>query len=66
MVFYISGILRASGGLGILWDPRKVSINILNSSNNWISGKVQSLKSDLNFMIINVYGPVNNTSKKLV
>ena len=56
----------ASGGLGILWDPRKVSINNLNNSNNWISGKVQSLKSDLKFTVINVYGPVNNISKKLV
>lgn len=56
----------ASGGLGILWDLRKVSFKILNSSNNWISGKVQSLKSNLNFIIINVYGPVSNTDKKLV
>ena len=58
--------LGASRGLGMLWDPRKVNIKILNCSKNWISGKVQSLKSDLNFTIINVYDLVNNTNKQLV
>ena len=53
----------ASGGLGILWDPRKVNINIINCTKNWISGKAHSLKSDLNFTIINVYGPIKNTDK---
>ena len=58
--------LGAFGGSGILWDPRKVNIKILNCSNNQISGNIQSLKSDHNFTVINVYSPVNNTNKQLV
>ena len=53
----------ASGGLGILWDPRKVNVNNIYCTKNWISGKVHSLKIDLNFTILNVYGSINNTEK---
>ena len=42
------------------------SINILNINSNWISGNVQSLKSDLNFIIINIYGPISNARKKTI
>ncbi|XP_057829570.1 uncharacterized protein LOC131040632 [Cryptomeria japonica] len=47
----------ASGGLGVLWDPRWVLFSKMGSSSNWICGKVQSLKSKLTFIIINIYGP---------
>lgn len=58
--------LGASGGLGLFWNPRMVSIDLLNISNNWISGSVQSMKSDLKFILINVYGPISNLEKKEV
>ena len=53
----------ASGGLGLIWDPRKVDVKNTHCTKNWISGKVHSLKSDLNFTIINVYGPISHTEK---
>ena len=40
-----------------------MNIIITKCTKNWISGKVHSLKSDLNFTIINVYGPNNNIEK---
>ena len=58
--------IGASGGLGILWNPRKVDLNIISLNTNWMSGWVQSLKSDLKFIIINIYGPITNLSKRLV
>ena len=56
----------ASGGLGVIWNHRKVTLNILKSNNNWINGLVKSVKSNLKFILINIYGPVSNIQKKLV
>ena len=54
----------ASGGLGIFWNPRKVSLCCLYQCHNWISASIKSLKSDLQFILINVYGPINYGDKK--
>ena len=56
----------ASGGLGLIWNPRRVDIHCLEFSNNWICARVQNLKSDLKFILINIYGPISHLGKKIV
>ena len=56
----------ASGGLGVIWNLRKVNLDILSLNNNWVSCKCHSLKSNLSFIIINVYGPCINLEKRRV
>ena len=56
----------ASGGLGIIWNSRKVAITYIRNNNNWLCACVQSLKSDTKFILINVYGPNNMIGKKAV
>ena len=56
----------ASGGLGIIWNPKKVDLLPLKNSSNWMCVRVQSLKSDLNFILINVYARNSPLGKKVV
>ena len=56
----------ASGGLGILWNPKKVVVLYLEHSYNWMCVNVQSLKSDLKFILVNIYGLVCQIGKKIV
>ena len=58
--------MGASGGLGIFWNARKVSLCCLYQCHNWISASIKSLKSDLQFILINVYGPISYGEKKQV
>ena len=58
--------IGASGGLGIVWNPRKVSLNYLVSKGNWLCVNIQSLKSETKFVLINVYGPNNTLGKTTV
>ena len=54
------------GGLTIIWNPKKVDIVCLEQGCNWISVNVQSLRSDLKFILVNTYGPNNLAGKKQV
>ena len=45
--------LGMSGGLGIIWNPKKVDLQCLEHSSNWMCVKVQSLKLDLKFIFYN-------------
>lgn len=56
----------ASRGLGFIWNPSKVSLDILNSNKNWLSSRVKSIKTNLQFILVNIYGPTYNTDKKLL
>lgn len=56
----------ASRGLGFIWNHRKISLDILTSKNNWISGLVNSVKSNIKYILFNVYGPVSNLEKRTV
>ena len=56
--------LGASGGLGLIWNHRKINLDILISKNNWISGLVNSVRSNIKFILFNVYGLVSNIEKK--
>lgn len=49
--------LGASGGLGIIWNPQKVNLSIINKASNWMSCSVSSLKNQVSFILINIYGP---------
>ena len=42
----------ASGVLDLIWNSKKVDIYCLEFSNNWMCSSVQSLKSDLKFILI--------------
>ncbi|GLJ43038.1 hypothetical protein SUGI_0893330 [Cryptomeria japonica] len=56
----------ASRGLAIIWDPRSILFSFMESHNNWMSERVTSLKNNLDFVIINLYGPILNEDKKRV
>lgn len=54
----------ASGGIGLIWDPRLVAFNLLSKSPNWMCGRVNNIKSNINFVLFNIYGPIQNKDKK--
>ena len=56
----------SAGGLGVIWNPKKVDIVWLEQGTNWISVTVQSLKSDLKFILVNTYEPNNLSGKQQV
>ena len=56
----------ASGGLGIIWNTRKVILNIIKSRHSWISSKIKIIKSNLQFILINIYGLIQNSDKKVL
>lgn len=58
--------IGASGGLGIIWNPKKVTLTYQVNNHNWLCASIQSLKSDTKFILINVYGPNNIIGKKTV
>jgi exonuclease III len=54
----------ASGGLGLIWNPRKVLLKVISSSHYWISSYIKGITSNFQFILINVYGPTPNMDKK--
>ena len=56
----------ASGGLGIIWNPRQISTELLSSQANWMGARINSSKTDLKIIIINVYGPTPTADKLAV
>ena len=58
--------IGASRGLGFIWNHRKISLDILTSKNNWVSGLVNSVKSNIKLILFNIYGLVSNLEKKIV
>lgn len=56
----------ASRGLGFIWNHRRVTLEILSMNSNWISGVVTSMKSNLKFILINIYGRISNIEKRVV
>ena len=63
---YLQESRGAARGLGIIWNPRKVTLNILKSSPSWINSKIKSIKTNLQFVLINIYGPIHNLDKKVI
>ena len=57
--------IGASGGLGIIWNSKKVDLKYLVNNSNWLCASVQSLKSNMKFILINIYGPNSIIGKKL-
>ena len=55
--------MGASGGLGIIGNPQEVNLSILDKNSNWMSYKVTSLKSNVKFLLINIYGPIPSADK---
>ena len=54
----------ASGGIGGVWTPEKIGLNIMISNNNWIGCRVISFTHNLKMILINVYGPTQTTNDK--
>ena len=68
--FVFQELVGASGCLGLFWNHRKVSIDVLNINNNWTLVIIElvavSIKLDFQFILINVHGPISNLGKKVV
>ena len=47
----------------MIWNPRKVTLDILSSNNSWLSNRVSSIKTNLHFILVNIYGPTTNHAK---
>ncbi|XP_059064717.1 uncharacterized protein LOC131856805 [Cryptomeria japonica] len=58
--------IGASGGLAIIWDPRVVSFEVVNSQAHWMSDWVKGIKKNLCFLLVNVYGPTQNKDKRKI
>ncbi|XP_057873762.2 uncharacterized protein LOC131079747 [Cryptomeria japonica] len=52
------------GGLAVLWNPDKVAVDLINKKDYWMHYKVRILQEDLEFSLINVYGPAKTEEKK--
>lgn len=61
---YLQESRGASGGLGIIWNPRKVHLKVISSSHYWINSYIKGINSNFQFMLINIYGPTQNVDKK--
>ncbi|GLJ27383.1 hypothetical protein SUGI_0537450 [Cryptomeria japonica] len=61
-----SPAVGTAGGLEVLWDPRKVSIENITNRPHWQGCWVKSTLTLLRFFLINVYGPISNISKRVV
>ena len=53
--FHLQESRGALGGLGIIWNLRKVILNIIKSRHSWISSKIKAIKSNLQYILINIY-----------
>ena len=56
----------ASGGLGFIWKQRKVCLKIIESRHSWINCHVKGIISNLQFLLINVCGPIQNLDEKSI
>ncbi|XP_057870796.2 uncharacterized protein LOC131077334 [Cryptomeria japonica] len=52
-----------AGGLGILWKRDSVKVNLSEKAENWMICNVYSMRENLDFPSINVYGPSNTAEK---
>jgi hypothetical protein len=64
MEFIYARIQRGFRRSGLIWNPRKIHLKIISSSRYWISSFIKGINSNLQFLLINVYGPTQNTDKK--
>ncbi|GLJ40144.1 hypothetical protein SUGI_0822720 [Cryptomeria japonica] len=49
----------ASGGLGVIWDPRRVTIKHISSNKFRMCLSVRHLSCSINFILFNIYGPIS-------
>ncbi|XP_059068246.1 uncharacterized protein LOC131858814 [Cryptomeria japonica] len=56
----------SAGGLGILWKPDSVKVNLSKKGENWMICNVYSIRENLEFPLINVYGPSKTADKTKV
>ncbi|XP_059066286.1 uncharacterized protein LOC131857617 [Cryptomeria japonica] len=56
----------SAGGLGVLWNPHNIKVMELERTKNWLFGVVHSLKENVFFPLVNVYGPIKTEEKAKV
>lgn len=61
---YIVNSEGASRGLGILWNPCKVDISVMEEISNWIVGKCKTPQDNDIFYIISVYYQIRLCRKR--
>lgn len=52
-----------TGGLGVLWNPHNIKVTKFERSEYWLFGVVHSLKENMFFPLVNVYGPIKTEEK---
>ncbi|GLJ26058.1 hypothetical protein SUGI_0499910 [Cryptomeria japonica] len=56
--------MGASRGIVVIWNPRIASFLSSYKSPNWVCGRVNNIKSNLKFLLFNIYGPIQSKDKK--
>lgn len=56
----------SAGGLGVLWNPHNIKVTDFQRSEYWLFGVVHSLKENMVFPLVNVYGPIKTEEKAKV
>ncbi|GLJ43284.1 hypothetical protein SUGI_0898800 [Cryptomeria japonica] len=56
----------SAGGLGVLWNPHNIKVMELERIDYWLFGVVHSLKENMVFPLVNVYGPIKIEEKAKV
>ncbi|XP_057839788.1 uncharacterized protein LOC131049742 [Cryptomeria japonica] len=56
----------STGGLGILWKPDSVKVNLFEKAENWMICNVYNIRENSKFPLINVYGPSKTVEKTKV
>ncbi|XP_057820171.2 uncharacterized protein LOC131033064 [Cryptomeria japonica] len=55
-----------AGGLGVMWNPHNIKMTELESLEYWLFGAVRSLRENVTFLLINVYGLIKIEEKAKV
>ncbi|GLJ54075.1 hypothetical protein SUGI_1157650 [Cryptomeria japonica] len=55
-----------AGGLGVMWNPLSVKVDLVEQAHHWMICNVLSVKENLDFPLINVHGPTNTVEKQNV
>jgi exonuclease III len=55
----------ASAGLLIAWSPKKYNVVLIDSRNNALTVKVESISDDAEFVLTNVYAPCDQAERSM-
>lgn len=58
--------VEACRGLGILWNPWMIKVEVISRARHWKVVKVHCVSIDLNDIWVNMYGPTKMKDKRLI